>query len=276
MARPKKPNPIFEVYFDRPGLFPENIPLGSLTTTLSAIRRLAAGSDVPEEEEEGEEEEKTPQPAPEEALIGLVQVKRGSCAYRFAAPAATTSLDHLKDAGRVLTNPENFRGEDFILRPVDLLSSVARRLDCSILVRSTEPDKAVLARVDRDSYQRISERLFLTGETAVKGYVERVGGATSRRCALRVSFQRRLLFCGVANNELVRQLGQFLYQYVTVRGEARWLRNSWRLVELKIKSVSRQTEGTIAGAFQALRDAGGSAWDGVDDPKSYLEEVSGQ
>jgi hypothetical protein len=48
------------------------------------------------------------------------------------------------------------------------------------------------------------------------------------------------------------------------------------LVSLKIKSVSQQTGGTIAEAFQALRDAGGSAWDEVDDPKAYLEEVSGQ
>jgi hypothetical protein len=276
MARQKKPTPVFDVYFEKPGLFPENIPLGSLTTTLSAIRRLAAGSDSAEEEEEEDEEFAPPQPAEEEAPIGLVQVRRGSCVYRFAAPAATMSLDHLKDAGRILENPEGFQGEEFVLRPVDLLSAVARRLDCSIQVRTPGSDKTVLARIDQDSYQRISQRLFLTGETAVKGSVERVGGATGRRCAMRVPFRRRLLFCEVASNALARELGKYLYQDVTVRGEARWLRNSWRLVSLKIKGVSQQKQGTIAEAFKAIRDAGGDAWDDVDDPKSYLEEVSGQ
>jgi hypothetical protein len=270
MARPKKPIAVFEVYFQREALYPESIPLGSLTTALSAVRRLASGSDVTEEEED-----ETAQPAPEDGSIRLVEVKRGSAAFHFFAPAATVSLDHLKAAGRVLENPEEFHGEDFILRPVESLSGIARRLECSILVRTTGKEKTVLAKVGPDSYGRISERLFLTGETAVKGRVERVGGATSRHCALRVAFQTRLLFCGVANDELVRQLGNFLYQKVTVRGEARWLRNSWRVIDLRIKSVSQQTEGTVAEAFQALRNAGGSAWDEVDDPKAYLEEVSG-
>ena len=184
-----------------------------------------------------------------------MEVKRGSAAFRFVALAATVSLEHLRDAGRILEKPEEFHGEDFILRPVDLLSGIARRLECSILVRTAGKEKTVLARVGPDSYERLSERLFLTGETAVKGHVERVGGATSRRCALRVSFQNKLLFCGVANDDLVRQLGNFLYQNVTVRGEARWLRNSWHVVNLKIKSVSQQTGGTLAEAFQALRDA---------------------
>ena len=271
MAKSKKPTAVFEVYFQGKNLYPENIPLGSLTTALSQIRRLAAGGDGPDEEDE---DEAAPL-APEDGSIRLVDVRRGSAAFSFVAPAATISLEHLREVGRVLENPDTFEGEDFILRPVDLLSGVARRLGCSILVRTAGKDKAVLARVGPDSYERLSERLFLTGETAVKGRVERVGGATSRRCALRVSFQSRLLYCGVANDDLVRQIGNFLYQNVTVRGEAQWLRSSWRLVSLKIKSVSRQAGGTIAEAFQALRDAGGDAWDEVDDPKSYLEGVAG-
>ena len=54
MAMPKKPNAVFEVYFQGKGLYPENIPLGPLTTALSAIRRLATGSEAADEEEEEE------------------------------------------------------------------------------------------------------------------------------------------------------------------------------------------------------------------------------
>lgn len=271
MAKSKKPPAAFEVYFQRKGLYPEDIPLGNLTTALSAIRRLATGSEAPDEDEE--EAETT---LPEDGSIRLLDVHRGSAAFRFVAPIATVSLEHLKEAGKVLVNPDTFAGEDFILRPVDLLSRIARSLNCSILVRSAGPDRAVFAQVEPDSYNRIAGRLFLTGETAVSGRVQRIGGATKNRCALRVSFQSRLLYCGVANEEVARQLGNYLYQDVTVRGKARWLRNTWRVLELKIESVSQPRTGSPVEAFQALRKAGGDGWDEIDDPEAFLEEVNGQ
>ena len=275
MATPKKPNPVFEVCFEGRGLYPENIPLGSLTTALSAIRRLASGSDAPDEEEEEEEGQAT-QGMPEDGSIRLVEVKRGSAAYRFTAPSSQVSLDHLKDTGRILENPDEFDGQDFILRPVDLLSAIARRLECSILVRTADKDKAILARIGPNSHERVSEHLFLVGETSLTGRVERVGGATGTRCALRVPSQSRLLYCRVANDEVARQLGNYLYQEVAVTGKARWFRSSWKVVGFTVYSVYQPQPGSLAEAFQALRDAGGHGWDGVADPKAFLEEVSGQ
>src|SRR5262249_2342390 len=45
----KAPEPIFEVVFQ--GIYPERIPLGTLSRILSAVQRLASGSE-PEEDEE--------------------------------------------------------------------------------------------------------------------------------------------------------------------------------------------------------------------------------
>ena len=102
MSKQKKPLPVFEVVFDGRGLVPESIPLGTLTHSLSAIRRLASGTQAPEDEEADEELETT-DPS---GSIRLLDVKRGSAVYRFVCPKDAGTVGHLRGAGRVLDNPE--------------------------------------------------------------------------------------------------------------------------------------------------------------------------
>ena len=267
MSKAKKPAPDFEVLFDGKGVYPEVIPLGALTETLSAIRRLAAGGEAPDEdEEEGDADE---------GSIRLLGVKRGSAVFQFFSPSAESDLEHFREAGRVMEAPEQLGENDYLLRPIELLSGIARRLNCSLVVRKASGSKAVLARIGPTSYEKISESLFLSGETAFTGRVERVGGATVRRCALRVPFQSRLLLCKVATEEVARQLGGKLYQEVAVAGEARWLRSNWKVVSFQISSIQQPESGSLLEAFQALHDAGGKGWNGVSDPKAHIEEVTG-
>jgi hypothetical protein len=270
MARPKRPAPVFEVLFDGKGLYPEAIPLGTLTQTLSAIRRLAAGSEPPDEDEDEETN------GPDEGSIRLLDVKRGSAVFQFFSPSAKADLAHLREAGKVLETPEELGDSHYVIRPIELLSTIARRLNCALVMREAAAEKAVLATIVSTSYERLSDRLFLTGETSLTGRVERVGGATARRCALRVSFQSRMLFCRVASEEVARQLGGMLYQDVAVTGKAWWLRNSWKVVSFTIHSVYQPKPGSLEEAFQALHAAGGSGWDGESDPAAHIKEVSGQ
>jgi hypothetical protein len=270
MAKPKKPSPVFEVLFDGKGVYPEAIPLGTLTQTLSAIRRLAAGADTsPEEDDEDND-------AQDNCSIRLVGVKRGSAVFQFVGKSADSDLANLRGAGKVLTTPEDLGDNDYVLRPIEILSATAKRLNCTLVVREASAAKKVLARIEPSSYEQIAGRIFLTGETSFSGRVERVGGATTTRCALRVSFQHRLLYCKVGSEDVARQLGERLYKEVVVTGQAQWLRNRWKVVDFTVNSVYQPQTGSIVEAFHALREAGGKGWDGIDDPKALLEEVSGK
>jgi hypothetical protein len=133
-----------------------------------------------------------------------------------------------------------------------------------------------LARIEPGTYDRITTSLFIEGDTAITGKVERVGGATDIRCGLRVPFQSRMLFCGVAGTDVARKLGDKLYQIVAVRGTARWLKNSWRIVSFTIRDVYQPVSGSLPEAMDSLREAGGKGWDNIDDPEAYLQEVSAQ
>src|SRR5216683_5840767 len=108
----KKPLPVFEVLFDGPQLLPESIPLGTLTQALSAIRRLATGSDSTDEDESDSLETDEASGA-----IRLLDVVRGSAVYRFVCPENDAAINRLRGAGRALINPEEVGEKDYILSP---------------------------------------------------------------------------------------------------------------------------------------------------------------
>jgi hypothetical protein len=264
----KKPDPLFEVVFTGGGIYPEKIPIGKVASALSAIKRLAAGELIGDEDEEDEEEM--------DGSVQLLDVTRTSSAvFRFVGPSPTQVIQRLRETGRILQNPEDVGQSEYMLRPVKDLSSIADSLNCSVIVREAGKKNQILARIEADSYTRISKSLLVSGDTKLSGSVQRVGGATATKCALRVSFQSRLLYCRVETEPIARKLGEWLYQRVIVFGTARWLRNSMRIFSFTIKDVSVTKPGSIGEHLTALWEAGLSDWQRIENPDAYLQEIRG-
>lgn len=274
--KPDSPPPVFEVLFEGEELYPEAIPLRTLSASLSAIQCLATGDkdlvgrsgdeDADEDADDGEVRDDS---------LRLVGIERGSAMYRVAGPPPALALHNLRLVGELLSHPEAVEAhDDYMLSPLERLSAVARRLDCTITIKEPGEQGSVLAKIEPLSYETISKTLLVAGETSLVGRVVRVGGATALRCGLRVPFQHRLLICKVENSTIARKIGERLYQDVTVDGSALWLKNSWRLFSFTIKNVQQPVQGSIVEAMEALREAGGKDWDLVQDPASYLEEVN--
>src|SRR5688500_509482 len=111
MGSKRKPAPAFEAVFEGRGLYPEKIPLGYLTRLLSAVQRLAAGQEAEQEtDKEGEAAALA-----EEGKIALLDVRRGSAAFQFAAPMPAIAVHHLRETGRVLQQPETIGQNEYVL-----------------------------------------------------------------------------------------------------------------------------------------------------------------
>ena len=159
------------------------------------------------------------------------------------------------------------------LRPMKTLSGVARSIGCQIHVALADERQPPMFVVDGDAFQRISSRLLLRGETTVVGRIERVGGATGMRCLMRVSGRRRILYCDVESKNLVRRLGQHLYEEIAATGTATWIHRSWRIYEFEIKDFTQPKLGDPSEAIEQLRNAGLKAWDRISDPGALIEEL---
>ncbi|MFO0969724.1 MAG: hypothetical protein U0793_29550 [Gemmataceae bacterium] len=265
----KKPAAVFEVVFSGRGIYPEAVPLGTLSRILSALHTLATGNEFPEDDEG---QQPTEGAARED--IQLLDVKRGSMVLRFSGKSPSHVLSNLREVGAVLRTPERIGDNVRILNPIEELSATARRLNCPILIREAGGHNGALALIKAESFHSISASIFVDGDTSLTGFVERVGGATVIKCGLRVSFQSRMLICRVTNKQVARSLGEHVYREVVVHGTARWLRNTWRIYGFEIKGVEQFTPGKAEDALEALRNAGGAAWDNIADPREFLESAT--
>ncbi len=272
MTTPKAPGPILRVLFDGADVVPEKIPLTLLTRALSAIQSIAAGRMFGEEEAD-EEQENEGQPGG--GPFRLLQVTRGSAIYQISGSHPQSLLSRLRESGRILREPEDLGENDHILGPVERLSTIARSLECRIVVKEPGRHQPVLAVFAADTYEEFSRTLFFEGDTEVRGKVERVGGAKERKCGLRVSFQPNMLICKVVNEDVVRRLGEKLYQNVLVQGRATFLRTNDRIVRLVVNDVSQPQCKSLIKAIEAVREAGAKDWDKIDDPTAYLQQIGG-
>jgi hypothetical protein len=259
-----KPAATFEVRFLGSDVLPEKIPLRSVSDALSAVQDLASARDSFEET----------QVSPEKS-IRLLAVRRGSATYQCLARAPREAIANLVRVAAILASlddeHENEDGLVAAFRPLKSLCDVAGSVGCSLQVRLVGRETKELFTVQKEDYQRISDRLFMTGETTVVGVVERVGGATGMRCLLRVPGRTRLLYCDVESEDLVRRLGQHLYEQIAATGTATWIHRSWRIHEFKIKDFTQPRLGNLIEALTELRNAGLSAWDDITDPETFIQ-----
>lgn len=258
--------PTFEVRLVGPGLAPEKIPIRAVSDVLSAVQDLASGRDPFQQQQ-----------VPPEKGVGLIEVRRGSAIYSCLSRAPVEALDNLTQVGVMLSTPEdeplNGNGLVTAFRPIKKLSEVANSIGCQIEVTTKERTREPLLTIGKDDFKRISSRLFVRGETTVVGRLERAGGATEMRCALRVPGRRPLLYCDVKNRDLVRRLGKHLYEEIAATGAACWLHQSWTLVEFTINDFTQPRAGDPTEAIERLRRAGLNAWDQIDDPQAYIQEL---
>jgi hypothetical protein len=173
------------------------------------------------------------------------------------------------------TNGDELEEDGLIaaLRPIESLSEVARLVDCQIEVALIERKDLPVLVIGKDAFHRVSERLLLRGETTVIGRVERAGGATSMRCMLRVPGRRRSLYCNVDNKKLVQRLGQHLYEEIVATGTAVWIHRTWRIYRFTIRDFSQPHLGDVNQVLEQLREAGLKAWDKIEDPDAFIQEL---
>ncbi|MCH7703063.1 MAG: hypothetical protein IID37_15380, partial [Planctomycetes bacterium] len=82
-----------------------------------------------------------------------------------------------------------------------------------------------------------------------------------------------MVICRVRNADLVRELGQFMYQDLMLHGNATWIRHNWRLKTMVIDSFDPPRTGSILEILRKTHKAGGDAWDAVENPEGLLEEM---
>jgi hypothetical protein len=111
------------------------------------------------------------------------------------------------------------------------------------------------------------------GSTSLLAYIIRVGGEFKRTVTIKFPDLSHLT-ARVATRELTEQLGEMLYDYVELHGDAEWYSRNWMLKSFKVTGIGDYRESTSEPirALQDLGDASAGFWDNID-VDQYLREM---
>ncbi len=256
----------FTVRLIAPNIAPSKIAFRLVSAALSAVQDLASGRDPLET-----------QKVPDEKVIGLVTVRKGSAIYGCISRSPDDARTNLRLVGQILGNEFTANDPDerlaSTLKPIEKLSDVAKSFGGRIEVALASRPRDPLFSIGQDDFAKLSARLFLEGETTVIGTVKRAGGQTDMKCALSVPGRRRLLYCDVRTKAVVQRLGQCLYTEIAAKGSVVWIHSSWHIYKFTINDFSQPRLADASKAIERLRKSGLSAWDSVSNPDKFLKEL---
>lgn len=255
----------FEIRFIGSNVSPESVPIHVVSEALSAIQDIAAGRDSFGDVNTS---------VPKDRGINLIDVKRGSAVYSIHAHQPEAAVKNIVGLGTCLLDLEsNVESLISSINPIEKLSRVARNIGCVVKVTKYGDKKTPMLEIGEDVYSSISKKMFASGDATIIGKIVRVGGATEPRCLLRMGNRRSLLYCDVDTKNLLQELGQYLYEKVAIKGQAVWVNSNWHIHKFRITSFSKPQIGSANETISALREAGLKAWDNVDNPRAFFEEM---
>lgn len=247
----------------------------ALTKVLDAVQRL-----LDQREDDFEDGPDIEEPAQDELtqILHLLDVKKGSAVYEVAAPDGPAAIRALRLIGGYIERPDAADWSQPTLSSLEDLSQVARSMGCEIEILHADGKggRNVIARITPQTYEDIAGLAFVSGRTSIYARIEKVGGATKMGCNIRLpASPRKMVPCRVKYEELVRELGQYVYQSVLLSGEATWLSHNWKLKTMIVDSFEPPKTGSILKALEGAYKSGGEAWDQVDDPDSLIAGMRG-
>jgi hypothetical protein len=257
-------------------LKPWFVPLRVLNRVLGAVQRLVDQRD--DLVDVDEDEEPVEQLSQGGTTLQLIGVKSLSAGYAVASHNRKVTMGVLAETGRGIESPDQMNWRPSSISSLEELSQTARQLGCIIEFRETSKQKTlgpVVAMIRPDTAALVTRRAFRHGRTSVVGRLERVGGATAKRCGIHVQGRSKMLVCSVATAELVRELGKLIYTDVVLTGDATWYRSTGQMKSMTVNYFNPVKTESFAEIAKQIRAAGGNAWDAIPDPEAYIREMRG-
>jgi len=212
-------------------------------------------------------------------LLRLIDIKCGSAAYKISSTNSNASIKQLETIHNEILKPNDSNWNPEKLSSIEELSSLAKSLDCEIQFCEFvdgEYKNHVIAKITPNTFKNISKTAFIYGQTSLCAKIERVGGAVKKSCAIRINNQsNKMVYCDVIDEDLIRQLGRYVYENVVVSGQATWYRASGKLRHMNITDVEPPKSGSILESLDKIYKAGGDAWDSIEDPDAFIAEMRG-
>lgn len=252
-----KPKPTIRIRLVGDGISPESVSVSTMAKAVEAVQALVH-RDVP---------------GGEPNTLRLLRVRKGSAQYECKSDNATEVMQRMAVLQSILNGDPNVLVGVETLKPLKQLSRIAKTKGCAIEIL-VEGKRGPSAIITKATYSTLHDRLITDDDTVITGRLERVGGATERRCTIRVPNRDGLLYCSIETKELSTELGEHLYSDVTVSGRGKFIARNWYLLSMTVSRIDQVDSGLT---FEQLRDrirkSSRGSWDNLESISKELESL---
>ncbi len=241
----------FNLKIDGDNVSPQTVDLGDLLDTLHNVRIAIIAAAVDEGQPRGS------------VFLSLQRIEK-KCNLLTIGENEEARVGRIRVARAI-------RKRDMSLVPPESQEAIrklwrkAAKQSWTIAFQDSEPEAII------DPAKGVPTEKYLRGKTSLFVYVLRAGGEDPT-VQVKLATGQKVTF-EVANSEIAVQLGERLYQYVVLKGDAKWLRGTQRIVQFKVTSIGHYNsrKASIKDTMAELSQIMGHHWKGVD-ADAYLRE----
>ncbi|MFO0383279.1 MAG: hypothetical protein ACK506_16375 [Pirellula sp.] len=228
------------------GVLPEDVSISHMSKLVAAVQSLT-GSE-----------------------LRLNKVRRTSAAYVMFSEANASSVgSRIETIAAAVKKPQEFL-ESSMLSSLDKITKILESLSCKLEVFTQDRVNKWLFKPK--DWLGIRGSLTMEDEAVILGELQRVGGAKSNKCSIRVPFQKELLYCKLENPQLARKLGNHLYSTVELKGRGKFFIRDWKLVSFLVTDFVRREPISFSQYYKQMRENGGAVWDDIN-PELFIQEL---
>jgi hypothetical protein len=256
-----KKEPCIEIRFKEGKIEPKDISVSELLDALKAIEKAIAAFVLREH----------PEVKSEELFVGLIGVSKGSASYRFAPSRLEYSLPASRSVFGATARNELATIPRESAEAMLQVSRFAQKRNCVTEFTVLENGGSEVVELMPTTILSLPKSKPIEGTTTMYAYVERVGGVTPI-VSIRIGNSR---LSSETTAAIAKELGRRLYEWVGLRGTARWDAETYNLKDFIIKEVTEYQDTPMTEAIAELRGLIGKYWQDVDDVVRELADIRG-
>ncbi len=196
---------------------------------------------------------------PNDAVVSLVGIDEGSDRLTFSV--LTIALQAVSFISNTIAAR---RYEDIPVpaqKAIFEISKQASRKEWAVEIVADEQLQIREAVISDDNPVPPPSPPKATGTTTITGWLLRIGGAKPK-AEIRLT-DGELILIDVTST-MAKQLGDRLYEEVSIEGEATWVVHDWKIVEFKAKRITEYRPSSVIAAFKELAEASDGTWENID------------
>jgi len=202
----------------------------------------------------------------EDATLSLVAIREGSIQLVFNSHHANLHAA-FKDICHSIINQTIDKLSNKTQEYLKTIKKIVKKHGMTAEFYDTQ---GVTAFLTSETPMPVDDIIYIMGETTLYGRVERVGGKTPKVCLMLGN--NETIICEIKES-LAIELANYLYQWVSVFGQAKWNSSNYSIESFKILGINKEFQAMpLSEAFQHLSQEIGHYYDEID-PIEYVQAM---